>query len=178
MKRKTHGRGKRLLWQAFAGLLLAAVPLALGGCLTGYGGLRPSGQASRVFGEGVLLPNHTYYYHGPEAIPWAIIAIDNKYVLETRLWIQVQPTSEQLKEWAVLMTGAPGGPPPLGYGSELVTASGEVAGLWYSRWDRTIVKMIGSNGIRVTPPVQEETPLGKRKPRLDEIGPSAFPAVP
>ncbi len=51
-----------------------------------YGKIRPDNDVGRAFESYLVKPDHTYYISGVESHPNAIIAIDNRYILESKLW--------------------------------------------------------------------------------------------
>ncbi|MFZ5572566.1 MAG: hypothetical protein ACOZF0_19365 [Thermodesulfobacteriota bacterium] len=115
------------------------LPLFLMACGAGYGTIRPDLETARLFEDCRILPDHRYYYSGPEARPDAIIGIRKEYTLRTTMWKQVEPTPELLKRWLNNML------PAIGYsfanfGSVILDPSGKKVGVWYSLVDRTVVQ--------------------------------------
>jgi len=81
-------------WYVTAFAMAVSVAILLWGCAgmdrgtgtVGYGKIRPSNEAGKAFENYRVKPDHTYYISGVESHPNAIIAIDNRYTLETNLW--------------------------------------------------------------------------------------------
>lgn len=81
-------------WYVSVILVVLSASVVLWGC-TGidgkessvrYGKIRPDNDVRRAFESYVVKPDHTYYISGVESHPNAIIAIDNRYTLESKLW--------------------------------------------------------------------------------------------
>jgi hypothetical protein len=101
-----------------------------------------------------VLPDHHYYYTGSDNNPDAIIAIQRKYTLETRLWKSVEATPKQIKDWVDRLTDLRGyGLKTLG--SDILGPNGETIGIWYSKKsDFTTVRLLDDNRVMVYPPTE------------------------
>ncbi len=132
-------------------ILFIVVQAAFTGCSGSYGRLKPSLEVDKMFEELKILADHSYYYSGPEAVPTAIIGIDNNYTLNSTLWKPVDLTSEQLKKWIDFMTHYRGYS-LINYGSLILDPTGKRLGVWYSPWSWTTVKMESDNSIVVHTP--------------------------
>ena len=139
-------------------LRLALAASLLAGCAGidrgSYGTLRLSTSASAAFESARVLPDHHYYYTGSDNNPDAIIAIQRKYTLETRLWKSVEATPKQLKDWVDRLTDLRGyGLKTLG--SDILGPNGETIGIWYSKKsDFTTVRLLDDNRVMVYPPTE------------------------
>jgi hypothetical protein len=137
-----------------AGLAVAvALTAGCAGLTAGrLGSLRLSSAAAQAFESATVLPDHNYFYSGPDMKPFAIIAIHEDYALETKRWKPVQVTPKLLKDWIDQLTGY------LGYGlrtygSEIVGPEGEYIGIWYSKKENsTTVRLLEGNRVMVYPP--------------------------
>jgi hypothetical protein len=129
-------------------LLLAIITLL--GCSGNYGHIQRSREAGRAFENLQVHADHTYYYSGPAAIPYAIIGIHKDYTLKTRLWKRIDLTSDQLRMWLDLgMQGTLGFSP---HGSYIFGPDGQKIGVWYSIFSGTVVKMENDNIVVIHPP--------------------------
>ncbi|MFH2218455.1 MAG: hypothetical protein ABII68_02195 [Pseudomonadota bacterium] len=147
-------------------IILLIIQVAITGCLENYGILKPSLEVDRMFVKLQVLPDHKYYYSGPDAIPDAIIGIHNSYTLDSRLWKPVDLTPEQIKKWLSWMTG------DLyttitNYGWYILDPSGKRVGVWFSPFYYTTIKMGEGNHIAVYTPIKishrkERAPFGFR----------------
>ena len=144
-------------------ILLLVVPLALLGCSGHYGRLAVNDDVKTQFEAYKVLPDHRYYYSGSEARPRAVIGIHEAYRLQSDLWVPVNLTSEQLKDWVDYF-----GPHFKNFqgsnGSDILADDGSKIGVWYTfiDWrDWAAVKMIGEKVVSITTPIthQEENPI-------------------
>ena len=78
-------------------ICMIALSAAMIGCGSSYGNIQRSREVGRLFENTEILPDHNYYYSGPDAIPYALIGIDKKYTLESRYWKRINLTEEQLR---------------------------------------------------------------------------------
>ncbi len=134
---------------AALGLLVSSAIVA--GCGGGsYGYIQRSREVGRMFENIVILPDHNYYYSGPDAIPYAVVGIHENYHLQSRYWKRIDLTKEQLSMWITLgMQGSLGFPPN---GSYIYGPQGEKIGVWYSIFDGTVVRLLSDNQVMVYPP--------------------------
>jgi len=160
------------LTQSLVALLLLS--FLAGGCATkaekqNWGKIVQTDEATQLVESATVLPDHTYYFTGPEAGPDAIIAIDNSFTLQSKYWIKVDNVAEKLKDWnryidndhrfkgsnvrARMM---------LRYGGFwIMTPDGKQAGLWYSRHDTTVIQFPDPSTIIIYAPV---IPAAGKKP--------------
>jgi hypothetical protein len=127
--------------------------LVTAGCSGNYGRLQRDRSADQVFKTYRVLPDHRYYYTGPEGRPDAIMGIRNKYTLETTQWTQFKASAETLKKWVDTIdfhhsTGVRYYP----YGFFILDPKGNRLGIWYSIWDWTTIIVKEDNRIQVFPP--------------------------
>ena len=137
----------------FLGTLYLFTALALFGCSETYGRLQRSQETDQVFKTYRILPDHQYYYTGPEGRPDAIMGIQNEYTLETTQWTQFNASDDLLKKWVDTMdfhhnSGVRYRP----YGYLILDPAGSRLGIWYSIWDWTTVIMKDDKRIQVFPP--------------------------
>ena len=67
-------------WCLTAGLVLISIGI-IAGCTSKYGRIQRNTEVTELFETQQILPDHTYYYNGFEAIPYVIVGIDNQYTL-------------------------------------------------------------------------------------------------
>jgi hypothetical protein len=139
--------------QAF--LLLLLTVFLITGCArpTDFGKLVRNDEVKKAFESSTILPDHTYYYTGPEAKPDAIMALHNSYTLANKrnFWIKVDITEEMLHSWNRIIDNSYRVKFPY-YGSRIITSDGKEAGAWYSRYDHTVVKSPTPQSIIVYTP--------------------------
>ena len=138
-------------------LVLVVIHVALTGYATAAGrrgsGITPSDEATKQWHSFEILPNYNYYYYGPDARPFYIIAIDKQYNLTSKHWKPVDLTPERLKKWIDIPPRV--GYDPQTYGADISGPSGEQIGLWYSvrDWrDKGSATLGENNQVAVTPP--------------------------
>lgn len=161
-------------------LLLALLLLPLAGCVGvqprgAPGGLVHTDEVTRLIEANTVLPDHGYYFCGPEAEPDAIIGIRAGFTLQGRYWHQVDLTQEQLRAWNRRIDNAHR--ISFAYkGARIMTPDGREAGVWYSKYEHTVIRFPDANTILIytpgTPPVGgfsqdglEDRDLSGRGPR-------------
>ncbi len=155
------------------GLALLLLSILASGCATSqnqnWGKIVRDAEVTQLVETATVLPNHSYYFTGPEAIPDAIIAIDNRFTLQSKYWIKIDDVAEKLKDWNRYIDNAhrmgnvrAGTMMSSNYeGFWIMSADGTQAGLWYSRYESTVVMSPDSSTIIVYAPV---VPAAGKKP--------------
>lgn len=145
---------RRYLCLGMGAILLAMV---LTGCGGTYGSFKYDEEVDTLFENLKVLPDHHYYFSGPESYPRAIIAIHKRYTLVSNLWKPVEMSEEKLKRW-VRDPSRRGLYYPYTFGRYLLDADGGQMGLWYSLrdWrDFMTVKMLDGTRVQVSTPIDE-----------------------
>lgn len=136
--------------------LIVLVSFLVTGCAVpkNQGRLAQSFEVTQLVESGAVLPGHTYYYTGPEVMPDAIIAVDNRYALKSKYWIQVDNVEEQLAEWNRYIENDSVFRYTDAYsGAWLTTPDEQRAGIWYSKYDHTVVRFPDASSIIIYAPV-------------------------
>jgi hypothetical protein len=104
-----------------------------------YGSLERSQEVTKIFETFQILPNHKYYTHGWGTVPYAIIAIQDKFKLRPGLWKEVDVTVPLLRSWIAQMDNVYEYPP---YGSRILDDQGNQIGVWYSskKWTTVVIE--------------------------------------
>lgn len=126
---------------------------AVYGCAGAYGRLKPSVEVTRTFKAYEILPDHDYYYCGPEGRPDAIIAVQADFTLVSDRWVLLEPNSRQLRqvmEHAETYFRMNTHNSPSGY--TILAPDGRRIGVWYSIWAQTTIEMLGGHEVRIYPP--------------------------
>lgn len=145
-------------------IILLLLFILLAGCAASQnqGKLVRTGEVTQFIESATVLPGYTYYFTGPEAEPDAIIAIDNRFTLQSKYWIKVDDVAEQLKSWNryidndYRIPNEQEGPwflSPFYRGAWIMTPDGSQAGLWYSRHDYTVVQFPDPSTIIIHAPI-------------------------
>ncbi len=131
--------------------------IVLAGCAQNYGRLQRNEEVDKIFKTYQVLPDHKYYYSGPEGRPDAIMGIHKDYTLETTQWVQFNISGNTLKKGVDSINfhnsnrvrNYP-------YGFIIFDPDGRQVGVWYSIWDWTTVILEQDNLITVFPPAVED----------------------
>lgn len=113
--------------------------------MAGCGGGGPTGRwlvnsdVMRDFRSGAILARHTYYYTGSPVEPDAVIAIDNRFQLRTKVWSRVDITQELLDRWMFWTRTDLSMRCPYKAGV-ILTPDGEQAGVWFSKFTFNTVR--------------------------------------
>ncbi|GEM_PF-646230 len=133
------------------GVILLTFFMTLPGCSGNYGIIQKSREAGRIFEKHQVLEDHNYYFSGPAASPYAVIAIHQDYTLKSRLWKKTDLTTGQLERWLALgMQKTTGWPAS---GSFILGPDGQKIGMWFSIFRGTVVKLEDDNTVVVHPPI-------------------------
>jgi len=131
--------------------------LCLGGCAGHYGRLQPSSEVTALFKSYRILPDHNYYFSGPDGWPDAIIAVDEKFTLVSSQWTAFMPTPQRLRnlmDYAQTHYGTDTHYFPYGY--TILTPDGRKVGVWYAIWDWTTIEMRADNEVVIYPPLTRD----------------------
>ncbi len=126
-----------------------------------------SSEVDRLFESATLLPDHTYYFIGSEMDPDAVIAVDNRFQLRTRVWSRAEANRKLLEQWAFQARTYHGWWNCPYRGVVLLAEDGQKVGVGYSRWTFSVVRRVGPGTIEIYPPVA--TGLCIRQERLDDL---------
>ena len=133
--------------------------LCTSGCaglrMSGYGYIDPSRDVTEAFENYEVKPGLNYYVSGRDLYPGAIIGIDKRYTLVTKMWKKREFTTETLKALVLNMqTKAMDLDFIFVHGFNIVDEEGNDIGDWYSLHRATTsVKGIEDNQFIIpTPP--------------------------
>ena len=125
----------------------------LGGCsaTSKNGRLRSDNSVTELFETQQILPDHSYYFNGFQAIPYVIVAIDNQYTLRrSSAWQQIRPDAAYLDRLVTRMQIVYSGIPQ---GAWIMGPNDEKLGIWYSTERQTAVRLREDNSIQLAAPV-------------------------
>ena len=121
------------------------------------GKLTRDGEVEQLVESATVLPNHSYYFTGPEARPDVIIAIDNSFTLTSKYWTKVDDVANQLIDWNRLIDNAHRFKRAY-KGFRIMTPGGSQSGIWYSQYEHTVVQFPDpSTIILYTPTTRQES---------------------
>jgi len=122
-----------------------------------FGMLRPSADATTDFQSSRMVPDHDYWFSGPESYPIAVIGVEKRFRFDSAgRWVRVNG-EEALKR---LVTGMQSRALQMNRnlsGFEIVDQRGERIGAWYSAPGiQAVIKRTGIDSVEVWPPSPEK----------------------
>jgi hypothetical protein len=132
--------------------------LCASGCtgfrMSGYGYINPSRDITQAFENYEVKPDLNYYVSGRDLYPGAIIGIDKRYTLVTKMWKKREFTTGTLKALVLNMQAkAMDLDFIFVYGFNILDEEGNDIGDWYSIHRATTnVKRIEDNQLIISPP--------------------------
>ncbi len=145
---------KSCLRLSFLRLLCLLCAIFLSGCVAGGGSasraLQHNLEVENLFRAGTFLPDHTYFIQGTYPEPEAIIALENSFQLQSRLWAKVEWTQKEMDTAVFWMQNS-----EMGFcstdGGYIVAPDGKRIGGWYSQRDISVVKQPGPDVVVIYP---------------------------
>ena len=132
------------------GLILAVMAATMAGCAAPVSGrLQNSPEVTQVFKDSRIIAGHQYYVAGFQRIPYAIIAVDNSYQLQTGHWQPIDMDSTALNQLIYRMEHVYSLNPR---GAWILDQEGNRLGAWYSSQYQTKVVRKNDNRIVVVSP--------------------------
>jgi len=128
---------------AFAASL--SILAALLGCGGKYGSINRDPEIYRAFVSNQVSPEYKYYYNG-HSFTYAMLGIDPKYRIESKIWREIEPDTEQFKQltnrlWEDYGYSA--------FGAQILDPTGKKIGIWYSSIWEVSFRFVGDNEIVV-----------------------------
>jgi hypothetical protein len=143
--RKTY-KNRRLRY--FFPLLMGIFVLALiAGCAGTYGSLKRDTEVQQAFETNKVPMGYKYYYYG-DSEPYVVIGIEPEYEMDSKMWREVTPDTEDFKEmirWIWEDYGY------YKFGADILDPQGKKMGIFYSSIRGTSVKFMNGNQIMVMP---------------------------
>ena len=122
---------KRRLFTAI--ILFSMILIPLGGCsLSNYGKLTSTPEVKQSFETYQALPNHKYYFRGVKSRPTVIVGINENYELNLKMWVQINPESEDFRIIIDRVSLQGMGRTYEPWGFRILDAAGNDVGVWYS----------------------------------------------
>ena len=129
----------------------------MAGCMESYGSIRPNPDVEKIFYDKKQLPDFNYYYNGRSNLPYAVIGIHKDYNFNDRVWIKLEDNSDIYDKIGHILHS-----PKSRYnkiGSDILDPSGNIVGVWFSYFRRTVIKIYPDMRIDVFSPY---IPNGRR----------------
>ncbi len=124
------------------------------GCFANYGRLKLSADVQHAFENFQAFKNHRYFYSGRENKPSAIIGIHRDYRFESKYWTEVDLQKTSLKKLVNRLY--PLDYSPL-YGYHILDPNGKKAGIWFSQFAHTTIRLENDNRLVVVTPEPIDT---------------------
>ena len=128
------------------GMVLIALTL-MAGCTANFGSLKRDAQVQQAFESNQVPMDYNYYYYA-DSEPYVIFGIEPKYEMDSHMWRDVSPDTDQFKEMTRWIWE------DYGYhkfGADILDPQGVKVGIMYTSIRETIVKFVGNNQIVVIP---------------------------
>jgi len=129
-------------------LLLGIAVLFLANCASpvNQGKLVRTKEVADRFENGEILPDHTYYFSGPEAEPDAIIGIHNSYTFERGYWKEANISEKKMQGWNRIIDNHYRIRQKY-YGYRITAPDGKPVGIWYGKYSFTVIKFPELNTV-------------------------------
>jgi len=142
---------KKATSKPFIAFLFGLLVFALAaGCTGSYGRVAFDDNVTDAFKAGQVSSDFKFYYYGVNNRHYAIVGLDPKWELQSRIWRQIDPQAEKFKEAVNHMWEIELYPPYYARGSHIFDNEGNKAGVYYSSLYVT-VKFGSDNQIQVMP---------------------------
>jgi hypothetical protein len=141
------------LLRAILSITLILFPFLLSSCVTGAassGRLQRRLEVEKLFDSGTLLSDHSYYIQGPLSEPDAIIAISNKFQLQSTLWGKMEWSGNELGDVVRWMRFDERGGCTTDAGV-LLAPYGEEIGIWFSKRDSSVIREPSPGVVEIYP---------------------------
>jgi hypothetical protein len=123
-------------------ILFSAVLALFGGCtMSNYGKLKSALEVKQSFEAYQALPNHKYYFRGTKSRPTVIVGINQTYELNLKLWVPVDPNSEDFRVIIDRVSLQGMGRTVEPWGFRILDPTGNDVGIWYSALSNAAVKI-------------------------------------
>lgn len=120
--------------------------IILSGCsMSNYGQLKSNKEATQAFESYQILPDHKYYYRGTYSRPIAVVGIKEDYVLNSKLWVEIDPKTKDFRTLIDRVSLQGSGSTTNPWGFTILDHSGKDVGVWYSAIRAAAVE-INENG--------------------------------
>jgi hypothetical protein len=139
---------KRLRWNAWLKVGCLFALLLLVSCVGNYGRIQRDAEVQQAFESDQIPTGYKYYYYGYDTRPYVLFGIDPKYEMDSHLWREVAPDSEELKKMVRWIWEDYG---YYKFGAHIFDPRGNKVGVYYSSIHETAFKFKDDNQIVVMP---------------------------
>ncbi|MGD9259591.1 MAG: hypothetical protein PVG44_04040 [Desulfobacterales bacterium] len=138
----------RWLSNTIAVVFFVLVVPSIVGCSAKYGKLQRDSEVQLAFETNQAPTTYRYYYYGYKSEPYVVFGIDPKFEMDSRVWREVGPDTEEFKEMIRWIWE------DYGYnrfGANILDPYGSKVGVYYSSIRETAFKFKADNQIVVIP---------------------------
>lgn len=118
------------------------------GCAAKYGSIQRDAEVQQAFESNQIPSGYKYYYYGYDTRPYVVFGIDPKYEMDSYMWREVMPDTEEFKgmvRWIWEDYGYNK------FGANILDPNGNKIGIYYSSINETAFKFNENNQIVVIP---------------------------
>ena len=142
--RLVNGAAKIFAWSF--GLLTLVL---FAGCAQNYGQIHWVAAVTDAFKSARVDPNYRYYYYGVGMQTYAIVGLEPKWQMNSKMWRQLQPDSQEFKVTASRIWSDTFYSPYRARGGDIMDPNGEKVGIYYSSLSYPTVKFEPENQVMV-----------------------------
>jgi hypothetical protein len=128
------------------GIILTIILPAVG-CSSKYGRLQLDAEVQTAFETNQVPANYRYHYYG-DSEPYVIFGVEPRYEMNTRMWRDVSPDTEEFKNMTRFLWEDYG---YYKFGANILDPRGEKVGIMFTAIRETTVKFVGNKQIVVMP---------------------------
>jgi hypothetical protein len=118
-----------------------------------YGSIRPNGKVTESFESYEVKPDLIYYFSGTETSPTAIIGVEKRWTLDSKLWTRIDVSPEKLKVLVQNMKTKVSPHDETLHGFDILDNRGTYLGEWFSiQGIHAVIKMGKDDKVAIHPP--------------------------
>ena len=117
------------------------------GCSAKFGSLKRNDEVQQAFESNQVPMDYKYYYYG-DSQPYVLFGVEPKYWMESKMWRDVSPDTEEFKEMTRWIWEDYG---YYKFGADILDPNGTKVGIMYTAINQTSVKFVEDNRIVVMP---------------------------
>jgi len=119
------------------------------GCAQNYGRIHWDAAVTDAFKTAKVDPNYRYYYYGVGMQTYAIVGLEPKWEINSKMWRQLQADSQEFKVIASRIWADTFYAPYRARGGNIMDPNGEKVGIYYSTLSYPTVKFEPDNQVTV-----------------------------
>ena len=143
---KKHNKHRLLDNLIPIGIVIITLTL-IAGCTANYGSLKRDAEVQQAFESNQVPMDYKYYYYA-DSEPYVVFGIEPKYEMDSNMWRDVSPDTEEFKEMTRWIWEDYG---YYKFGADILDPNGVKVGIMYTAINQTSVKFVGDNQIVVMP---------------------------